>query len=438
MARIGIIGTGIAGLGCAHFLHRHHTVTLFEQNSHIGGHSNTVDVREPLPVGPGGAHAASSRTLPIDTGFMVYNEVTYPLLTRLFRELDVPTKPTDMSFSVRHRSLDLEFSGSSLNHLFAQRRNLVNLRFIRMLLAIRRFNRDALAALKRPETARMTLGEYVRARRYGDDFLRLYLVPMSSAVWSTPPALMLSFPAVTLLRFFHNHGFLGLHTQHPWRTVAGGSREYVKRLTAPWIDRIRLGDRAQRVVRAGKGVTVVTDLGSSQTFDKVILATHGDEALRLIVNPTPDESALLGEFRYQPNTATLHTDASVMPLTRLAWSSWNYEIAGEGDDGVSTATHYWMNRLQGVSDRENYFVTIGRPASIDAAKVIRRIEYTHPLFSLGAIEAQARLPGLNSAARGATETYFAGSYFRYGFHEDALLSAVNLASLLLERDPWSA
>jgi uncharacterized protein len=437
MARIGIIGTGIAGLGCAHFLHRNHTVTLFEQNSHIGGHSNTVDVREPIPVVPGATQVASSRTLPIDTGFMVYNEVTYPLLTRLFRELDVPTKSTDMSFSVRHRELDLEFNGTSLNHLFAQRRNLVSLRFIRMLLAINRFNREALAALKRPETAKQTLGDYVRERRYGDDFLRLYLVPMSSAVWSTPPALMLSFPAVALLRFFHNHGFLGLNTQHPWRTVAGGSREYVKRLTAPWIDRIRLGDRAQRVVRAGKGVTIVTELGSSQTFDKVIVATHGDEALRLLVNPTPAESALLGEFHYQPNTATLHTDATVMPRTRLAWASWNYEIAPDEAEAVSTATHYWMNRLQGVSDREDYFVSIGRPASIDPAKVIRRIEYTHPLFSLGALEAQAGLPGLNSAARGATETYFAGSYFRYGFHEDALLSAVSLSSLLLERDPWT-
>jgi len=436
MSRLAIIGTGIAGLGCAHFLYRDHEVTLFEQNGYIGGHTNTVEIREPLPPDPSGNPTPTARTVPIDTGFMVYNEVTYPLLTRLFRELDVPTKPTDMSFAVKHTALNLEFCGSSLNHLFAQRKNLFNPRFLRMLSAIARFNREAVAALENPATARATLGDYVRQRGYGEDFFNLYLVPMSSSVWSTPPELMLTFPAATLLRFFHNHGFLGLSTQHPWRTVTGGAREYVSRITAPWRDRIRLGDRARRVVRANKGVTVMTDLGTAQVFDRVILATHGDEALRLLVNPTADESRLLGEFKYQPNVATLHTDARVMPKTRLAWASWNYEIAARGANGTSTAIHYWMNRLQGVSDRENYFVTIGRPDAIDPTRVLKRIEYTHPLFSLGATEAQAELPRLNQAARGTTETYFAGSYFRYGFHEDAFMSAVRTSELLLDRDPW--
>jgi len=438
MSRLAIIGTGIAGLGCAHFLQRHHTITLFEQNSHVGGHTHTVDVREPIPVVPGVAPTATARTVPIDTGFMVYNEVTYPLLTRLFRELRVTTQPTDMSFAVKHTAEDIEFCGSSLNHLFAQRKNLWSPRFIRMLLKINRFNREALAALDQPETFRMTLGDYVRQRGYGEDFFKLYLVPMSSAVWSTPPEQMLAFPAATLLRFFHNHGFLGLSTQHPWRTVTGGAREYVKRLTEPWRDRIRLGDRASRVVRTPTGVTVMTALGSAQTFDRVIIATHGDEALRLLVNPTPRESTLLGEFKYQPNIATLHTDPRVMPRTRLAWSAWNYEIAANGEGPVSTATHYWMNRLQKVSDQENYFVSIGRPEAIDPAKVLRRIETTHPLFSLGAIQAQGELPALNQSARGTTETYFAGSYFRYGFHEDAFMSAVTLSGLLLDRDPWPA
>src|SRR5665213_2911804 len=228
MTRIAIVGTGVAGLGCAHFLQRDFDITLFEQDAHAGGHSNTVSVTEPV----------TSRVLPIDTGFMVFNRVTYPLLVRLFERLGVETKPASMSFSVRHSDSGLEYCGSSLNHLFAQRRNLLSPRFYRMLGSISRFNREAVEALGDPAVQEMTLGEFVAGRGYGDDFLSLYLAPMSSAVWSTPPELMNSFPAVTLLRFFHNHGFLGLDTQHPWYTVTEGSRSYVEKLTAPWRDRI--------------------------------------------------------------------------------------------------------------------------------------------------------------------------------------------------------
>lgn len=425
MSRLAIIGSGIAGLGCAHFLRRDFDVTLFEAESRPGGHAHTVEVAE----------RGTGRMLPVDTGFMVFNQVTYPLLTRLFAELGVATKPTDMSFSVRHAASGLEFCGSSLNHLFAQRRNLLRPRFYRMLAAINRFNREAVAALDQPGAQLGTLREYVSRREYGEDFLNLYLVPMSSAVWSTPPRLMLGFPALTLLRFFHNHGFLGLHTQHPWRTVTGGSRTYVEQLTAPWRDRVRLGQPALAVSRHEQGVTVTSGHGAPEHFDQVILACHADQALRLLQDPRPDETRLLGAFRYQPNIATLHTDASVMPRTRLAWSSWNYEIASGGDDPAA-ATHYWMNALQGVSDRENYFVSINRPEAIDPARVLRRIPCEHPLFDLAALAAQPQLPGLNAAALNTTGTYFAGSYFRYGFHEDALLSAYNLSTLLLGRDPW--
>ncbi len=427
MSRLAIIGTGIAGLGCAHFLHRHFEITLFEQNDYAGGHTNTVTADEP----------GTGRPLPIDTGFMVFNQVTYPLLTRLFTQLKVPIKPAAMSFSVRHAGTGLEFCGSSLNHLFAQRRNLFRPRFYRMLAAIQRFNREAVVALNNPAVQNETLGEYVRRRGYGEDFFNLYLVPMSSAVWSTPPEMMLSFPATTLLRFFHNHGFLGLDTQHPWWTVAGGAKTYVEKISAPWRDRLRLGQAALSVVRMPKGATVMTSNGEAHHFDHVILACHGDQALRLLVNPTPEEARLLREFKYQPNIATLHTDAAVMPRTRLAWSSWNYEIAPTAGGGSSTATHYWMNSLQGVSDRENYFVTINRPESIAPGKVLRRIHYEHPLFSLDAVAAQAGIPALNAAARGTSETYFAGAWQRYGFHEDGLLSAVRLSELLLGRDPWA-
>ena len=427
MPKLAIIGTGIAGLGCAHFLHRDYELTLFEQNTYAGGHTHTVTVSEPN----------TGRPVPIDTGFMVFNHATYPLLTRLFRELAVPTKPTLMSFSVRHAGSGLEFAGSSLNHLFAQRRNLIRPRFYRMLAAVSRFNREAIDALDDPAVQNEKLGDYVKRRGYGEDFFNLYLVPMSSAVWSTPPELMLEFPATSLLRFFHNHGFLGLHTQHQWWTVEGGAKTYVGKISAPWSDRLRLGSAATRVVRSPRGVTVMTSTGQAQQFDQVILACHGDQALRLLDHPTADEARLLREFKYQPNVATLHTDTRVMPRTPLAWSSWNYEINRDpATGGISTATHYWMNSLQGVSNRENYFVTINRPEAIAPEKVLKRIAYEHPLFSLGAVRAQAELPALNAAARGTTGTFFAGAWQRYGFHEDGLLSACNLSTQLLGRDPW--
>jgi uncharacterized protein len=428
---LAIIGTGIAGLGCAHFLHRDFDLTLFEQHDYIGGHTNTVEVENRA------ARGGTPSRVAFDTGFMVFNKVTYPHLTRLFERLDVPIKPTSMSFSVRHADIGLEFAGSSINHLFAQRRNFLRPRFWSLLSAIKRFNAEAVVALDDPTAQQETLADYVRRRGYGRDFLDLYLVPMSSAVWSTPPELMLSFPATTLLRFFHNHGFLGLDTQHPWWTVEGGAKSYVQKITAPWRDRIHLQEAATRVTRTTSGVEIKTSTGRTAVFDKVILACHGDQALRLLGDATRDEGRLLREFRYQPNMATVHTDASVMPRARLAWSSWNYEINRDAAGAVSTATHYWMNCLQGVSQHENFFVTINRPEAIAPAKVIRRIPYEHPLFSLGAVRAQTEIPALNWMANGSTNTYFAGAWQRFGFHEDGLLSAVRLSEQLLGRDPWA-
>jgi len=427
MPTLAIIGTGISGLGCAHFLHRHFDVTLFEQNNYPGGHTNTVTTSEP----------GTNRPLPIDTGFMVFNYETYPQLTRLFTALSVPVKKTDMSFSVRHEDTGLEFCGSSLNHLFAQRRNLFRPSFYRMLMAINRFNRDALHAINDLAIDTQTLADSVRARGYGTEFLDLYLIPMSSAVWSTPPEKMLQFPARTLLRFFHNHGFLGLNTQHQWWTVDGGAQEYVTRLTAPWRARIRQNAQVTRVTRRPDGAYVTTASGTTERFDRVILAAHGHESLALLADPTADESRLLREFQYQANIATLHTDASVMPRTKLAWSAWNYSLARAASGRTQPMTIYWMNKLQGVSDRKNYFVSINRPESIDPRCVLKTISYEHPLFTLGAIRAQAEIPALNQAARGSTETYYCGAWTRYGFHEDGLLSAVNLSHQLLGRDPWT-
>jgi len=418
---LAIVGTGVAGLGVAHFLHSTHDVTLLDGNAHAGGHSRTIDVAE------------AGRTVAFDTGFMVFNRVTYPRLTRLFRELGVPCKPTDMSFGVQHRPSGLEFCGSNLNRLFAQRRNLWNPRFVGLLLQVNRFNEEAVNALEQPEWSSMPLGEYVARRGYGADFLRLYLVPMSSAVWSTPPATMLEFPAATLLRFFHNHGFLGLHTQHQWWTVEGGSREYVARLARPFADRLRLGDPVVAVTRLARGgAEVRTRSGWRRVFDRVAMASHADETLALMPDADGDERRLLGQFRYQANEAVVHTDASVMPRSRRAWASWNYRVESDAEGGASTQTIYWMNALQGISDRADYFVSIDGGASVAPDSIVRRIAYSHPLFTLGAIRAQDALPGLNRRDPGQS-VFFCGSYFRYGFHEDAFGSAVDLAEVLLGR-----
>ena len=418
---MAIVGTGIAGLACARLLHARHEITLLDANDHVGGHSHTLSVDE------------AGREIPIDTGFMVFNQVTYPELTRLFKAIDAPVKQTSMSFSVQHRPTGLEYSGSSMNHLFAQRRNLLRPRFWNLLKQINRFNREAIPALQDPRTRSLALSEYVEERQYGSDFLNLYLVPMSSAVWSTPPSKMLGFPASSLLGFFHNHGFLGLHTQHQWWTVDGGSRRYVERLVEPFRKHIQLGDGVLRITPREDGVSIQTQAGRQLEFDKVILACHGDQALALLDQPSRLQQTLLGPFRYQPNLATLHTDARVMPRTRLAWSSWNYRIE-RGSSGEETpSTIYWMNRLQDVSRQQDYFVSINGAEQIREEHILRQVPYEHPLFDLEAVAAQERLPELNRQSPDQ-RVYFCGSYFKHGFHEDALVSAIHLNQVMSGRD----
>lgn len=423
MQSLAIIGTGVSGLACAHFLHPHFDITLFEQNDYTGGHTNTITVNE------------QGRDVPIDTGFMVFNHATYPNLTRLFRELDVATKPTDMSFSVQHCPTNLEYNGGSLNLLFGQRRNLLRLRHWKMLMAINRFNDEALEALENPRYAEMSLREYITERKYGEDMFHHYLVPMSSAVWSTPPEKMEAFPATTLLRFWKNHGFLGLKTQHQWWTVCNGSKSYVEKITVPFRHRIQLGNKALRVTRVGSQAQVNFSDGSTRNFDKVILACHGDQAHALLADPTEMESRLLSKFPYQPNTATLHSDPKFMPRTKRCWASWNYRIEPTPDGRILPTTHYWMNRLQQVSDKENYFVSLNCHEQVDPAKVHRKIDYHHPLFDLDAIKAQKELPGLNSIHPDQT-TYYAGAWFKYGFHEDGFTSGLDCARAILREKIW--
>jgi len=418
--KTAIIGTGIAGMGCGHFLHQQDELTIYEQNDYIGGHTNTVIMDE------------GGKPVYIDTGFMVFNYVTYPNLCRLFAELNAPVKKTDMSFSVQHLPSGLEYSGSSLNHLFAQRKNIFSPRYIKMLMQIGRFNKESVKILDDPEYVNYSIGQYIREFGYSDDMLWKYLVPMSSAVWSTPMEQMLDFPAVTLIRFFQNHGFLGLNTQHQWYTLQDGSQSYRELLIRPFKDRIYINRKAVSVARKnGKAVVKASD-GSEEVFDRVIIAAHGDQALRMVAEPTPDEQRLLLNFKYQYNKAVLHTDGSTMPKTKLAWSSWNYRIKKQ--NGVLIpSTIYWMNRLQGVSDKRNYFVSINPHDDLDEKKILMEIDYEHPLFDVPAIKAQGQLQTLNQHG----PIYFCGSYFKYGFHEDAFASAVDLCSHLLGKPVYN-
>jgi predicted NAD/FAD-binding protein len=418
---LAVVGGGIAGLGAAWLLRNRYDVTVFERERRIGGHSNTVEVDE------------NGRRVPIDTGFMVFNKVTYPYLVRLFDELRVPIKPTEMSFSVRHDELDIEYNGMGLNRVFAQRANLVRPRFLKLLAQIMRFFRVANASLNDESLEKMSLDEFVRRHRLGDDFLRLYLVPMSASIWSITPGGALDFPAATLVRFFHNHGFLGVTTHHPWFTVDGGSREYVKRMLAD-LPRTHASLPVASVEASADQATVRTKDGAAHTFDRVILAAHADESLALLQCPTPMQAKLLSAFRYQANETLLHTDATVMPQRKLAWAAWNYRMEPSGE-GERPSTHYYMNRLQGVSDRENYFVSLNYADRIDPEKVLWRTNYTHPIFDRGALRAQHHLPSINAESPDQ-RIFFCGSYFRYGFHEDALASGVQCARAVCGEDPW--
>jgi uncharacterized protein len=418
--KIAIIGTGIAGMGCAYFLQNKYDITLYEKNNYVGGHTNTISVDE------------DGKTINIDTGFMVFNETTYPNLIKLFKKLNVKWKNTDMSFSVQHRPSGLEYSGSGFNGLFSQRWNIFNPRHIKLLAQVNRFNKESVKILGNPKYSDYSMADYVKEMKFGEDFLYKYLAPMSSALWSTPTDITLTFPAVALVRFFLNHGFLGLNTQFQWLTVDNGSVMYRNLLIKSFENKILINNGVKKVIRDGNHVVVVNEKGIMTRYDKVIFASHADETLNMIENLTEEEKRLLSKFKYQKNIATLHTDTSVMPKLKRTWSSWNYIIDKAGY-GMKPYTVYYMNKLQQVSDKKDYFVSINGAEKIDARKVLKRIEYDHPVFTVDVLKAQKELPSLNKKEG---QLFFCGSYFKYGFHEDAFTSAIELCEKLIDGNIW--
>lgn len=408
--RYAIVGSGISGLTVAHRLHgRHgqHEFTLYEAGDHVGGHTHTHDVH------------VGGRGFAVDTGFIVFNERTYPNFIALLDELGVASRPTEMSFSVRCAASGLEYNGHDLNSLFAQRRNLVSPRFWRMLAAILRFNREAPLVLADGTDARLTLGQYLQRERYPREFIDWYIVPMAAAIWSARPEVMTEIPVLTFVRFFRNHGLLEVRNRPQWRTVCGGSREYVRRLTAPFAGSIRLHTPVTGVRRHAGGVQVLTRAAEPERYDGIIFACHADEALAILgPEATPAERAVLGAIHYQPNEAVLHTDATLLPHCARARASWNYHLDGQPRTRVPVT--YDMARLQGLDCPLPLLVTLNRSERIDPAKVLRRIGYRHPVFTPEAILAQQRRAEISDRLR----SWYCGAYWGYGFHEDGVVSAL--------------
>jgi predicted NAD/FAD-binding protein len=405
--KIAIVGTGVSGLVCAHRLHPRHDVHVFEAEARIGGHVHTVE------AAPG---------LAIDTGFIVYNERTYPGFTRLLAELGVETQPSEMSFGVRCERSGIEWASRGLASVFADPRSLARPTFLRMLRDLPRFQRDARALLAVPDE-KLTLGELLASGGYGPALARLCVVPMGAAIWSAAPERLLDFPAVSFARFFANHGLLSLRGGLPWRVVRGGSARYVEKLVAPFRERIRTRTPV-RGVRRGRGGVELTVAGRAERFDRVVLAVHSDQALALLDAPTAAERLILSALRYQPNEAVLHTDPVVMPRHRRAWASWNVRVPLEPRAHVQVTYH--MNRLQGLATRDDWFVTLGGDGAIDPFRVRARIPYAHPIYDAAALAAQRR----HAEIDGGGGVHFAGAYWGWGFHEDGLQSALSVCGRL--------
>ena len=401
--RIAIVGSGVAGLVAAHRLHPEHGITVFEAGDRIGGHIHTWDLE------------VAGRRLAVDSGFIVYNERNYPNFSRLLAELGVSTRPSEMSFSVRHDATGLEYNGSTVRQLFVQRRNLLNPRFLRMVAEILRFNREAVGLLQvSPEG--ITLGALLERGHYSTAFHDWYLLPMGSAIWSVSARTVLEMPAAFFIRFFENHGMLTVDDRPLWRTVSGGSTRYVERLAAPFRDRIRLRTPVRRVVRDESGVLV-----DDERFDRVVLACHSDQALALLADATAAEREVLDALPYQRNDVVLHTDTTLLPEARAAWAAWNYRVGN--DPAAPASVTYNMNILQGLESPETICVTLNGTHAVDPSRVLGRVAYEHPVATTAGRRARARRIEIS----GQRHTHFCGAYWGNGFHEDGVVSAIAVA-----------
>ena len=421
--RVAVIGSGIAGLSAAHHLNNHVDLSLFEAGSYFGGHTHTVDVTLPSPQG--------TVTHGVDTGFLVYNQRTYPGLISLFESLDIRTAASDMSFSVQAHWDDtgkvLEWNGANLNSVFAQRSNLLRPRFWGLLRDIMRFNQLAtdLAQSGQADALTQPLQQFLDEHRFGSAFRQGYLLPMLGCIWSCPTTQMLQFPVATMVRFCDNHGLLQVNNRPPWFTVAGGAKHYVQAITDRISDK-RLNTPVLGIARDAQGVQIRTAQGVER-FDQVVLATHADQSLALLERPSIDEQALLGAIRFQANRAVLHTDTRVMPQRRLAWAAWNYQRTQDDSESARVCLHYWLNRLQPLPFKQDVIVSLNPASPIDPATILGSYDYDHPVFDLPAIAAQNQLPRL----QGQHRTWYAGAWMRFGFHEDGYQAGLAAAKSLL-------
>jgi uncharacterized protein len=423
--KLAIVGSGISGLAVAHTLKDHADITVFEAGDYFGGHTHTVDVTLPTPQG--------MVTHGVDTGFLVFNERTYPNLINLFAELNVETAPSDMSFSVKVpgalNGKTLEWSGTDLNSVFAQRGNLVNPRFWRMLADVMRFNAlcTRIAKEQREKELQQPLSDFLRTHKFSEPFRDWYFLPMLGCIWSCPTDQMLQFPVATMIRFCHNHGLIQVTNRPQWFSVVGGARNYVEKILAGVHDK-RLNTPVRLIERDAQGVRIITD-GHAERFDQVVIATHTDQALSMLREPSQYERSLLGAIRYQDNRAVLHTDASVLPANPKTWAAWNYERAASSErESSRVCLHYLLNRLQRIPFAQPVVVSLNPLHDIDPATIVGEYDYAHPVFDLAAIEAQKRLPLL----QGQQNTWYAGAWAGYGFHEDGLKSGLQVGRALLK------
>ena len=421
-SKIAIIGSGISGLVCAYFLNKNHQIKLYEKNDYVGGHSNTVDINY------------NNKKIAVDTGFIVFNHQTYPHLTEFFKLLDVVYQNSQMSFAVKIDKPSLEFAGTNLNAVFAQRKNILNWQFIKMLRDILRFNKVAIEILEKNYDTSYTMSQFLDDLKVGNYFRQHFLLPMASAIWSTPLNKIGDYPAVSFVRFFKNHGLLTVNNQPQWFTVSGGSRQYVQKVCQDFNDKISLNDAVISIYQNSSNQLIVESVKGQETFDAVIVACHADDSLKFIKNPTQLQNEILGSFSYQKNLAVLHKDSNVMPINKKAWASWVYSQnnCANNLDKNNLSVSYWMNNLQNIDNSYPLFVTLNPNIEINKSDIFAQFEYDHPIFDAKAVKAQ----GLIDKIQGVNNIYFCGAYQSFGFHEDGIASGIRVLNKMNIKTPW--